>query len=117
MKISLNWLRDFVDCQMPASDIETLLRRAGLEVAGIDTRGAAIDHVVVAEVLESVQHPNADRLSVCKVNDGTVIPRQIVCGAKNYKVGDKVPLALPGAVMPGISKSRAASFAESKAKA
>ena len=104
MKISLNWLRDFVDCQLPASDIETLLRRAGLEVAGIDTRGAAIDHVVVAEVLESVQHPNADRLSVCKVNDGSAISRQIVCGAKNYKVGDKVPLALPGAVMPGDFK-------------
>ena len=104
MKISLNWLRDFVDCQLPASDIETLLRRAGLEVAGIETRGAAIDHVVVAEVLESVQHPNADRLSVCKVNDGSAIPRQIVCGAKNYKVGDKVPLALPGAVMPGDFK-------------
>lgn len=104
MKISINWLRDFVDCQLPASDHENLLRRAGLEVAGIDQRGAAIDHVVVAEILESVQHPNADRLSVCKVNDGSPMPRQIVCGAKNYKVGDKVPLALPGATLPGDFK-------------
>ena len=104
MKISINWLRDFVDCQLPASELENLLRRAGLEVAGIDERGAAIDKVVAAEILESTQHPNADRLSVCKVNDGSPEPRQIVCGAKNYKVGDKVPLALPGAVLPGDFK-------------
>src|SRR4029078_6688048 len=49
----------------------------------------------------SVQHPKADRLSVAQVDDGSGTPRQIVCGAKNYKVGDKVPLALPGAVLPG----------------
>lgn len=104
MKISLNWLRDFVDCQLSASELETLLRRAGLEVAGIEVRGAAIDNVVVAQILESTQHPNADRLSICRVDDGSGTPRQIVCGAKNYKVGDKVPLALPGAVLPGDFK-------------
>lgn len=104
MKISLNWLRDFVDCQLSASELETLLRRAGLEVAGIEVRGAAMDNVVVAQILESTQHPNADRLSVCRVDDGSGTPRQIVCGAKNYKVGDKVPLALPGAVLPGDFK-------------
>ena len=104
MKISLNWLRDFIDCTLPAPELETLLRRAGLEVASIGGRGVSIDKVVVAEILESTQHPNADRLSVCKVNDGTAHPRQIVCGAKNYKVGDKVPLALPGAVLPGDFK-------------
>lgn len=104
MKISLDWLRDFIDCQLPAAELENLLRRAGLEVAAIHQRGVAIDKVVVAEILESVQHPNADRLSVCKVNDGSEHSRQIVCGAKNYKVGDKVPLALPGAVLPGDFK-------------
>jgi phenylalanyl-tRNA synthetase beta chain len=104
VKISLNWLRDFVDCQLSASELETLLRRAGLEVAGIEVRGAAIDNVVVAQILESTQHPNADRLSICRVDDGSGTPRQIVCGAKNYKVGDKVPLALPGAVLPGDFK-------------
>ena len=104
MKISLNWLRDFIDCTLPAPELETLLRRAGLEVASIGGRGVSIDKVVVAEILESTQHPNADRLSVCKVNDGSAHPRQIVCGAKNYKVGDKVPLALPGAVLPGDFK-------------
>ncbi len=70
-----------------------------------------------AQVLESERHPNADRLSVCKVDDGSGTPRQIVCGAKNYKVGDKVPLAPPGAEMPVASRSRSASCAVSKAKA
>ena len=72
-----------------------------MEVEGIETRGVTHENVVVAQILESAQHPNADRLSVCKVDDGSGTPRQIVCGAKNYKVGDKVPLALPGAVLPG----------------
>jgi phenylalanyl-tRNA synthetase beta chain len=104
MKVSLNWLREFVDCQLSADELESLFRRAGLEVASVETRGADFDKVVVAQVLESAQHPNADRLSVCKVDDGSGTPRQIVCGAKNYKVGDKVPLALPGAVLPGDFK-------------
>ena len=104
MKISLNWLKDFVDCDLPASELEALFRRAGLEVAAVEKRGADFDKVVVAQILESAQHPNADRLSVCKVDDGSETPRQIVCGAKNYQVGDKVPLALPGAVLPGDFK-------------
>ena len=104
MKVSLNWLREFVDCQLSADKLEALFRRAGLEVASVETRGADFDKVVVAQILESAQHPNADRLSVCKVDDGSGSPRQIVCGAKNYKVGDKVPLALPGAVLPGDFK-------------
>ena len=104
MKISLNWLREFVDCQLSASELEALFRRAGLEVASVKECGAAFDKVVVAQILESGQHPNADRLSVCRVDDGSGTPRQIVCGAKNYKVGDKVPLALPGAVLPGDFK-------------
>lgn len=104
MKVSLNWLREFVDCQLSAGELEALFRRAGLEVASVETRGADFDKVVVAQILESAQHPNADRLSVCKVDDGSGTPRQIVCGAKNYRVGDKVPLALPGAVLPGDFK-------------
>ena len=76
---------------------------AGVEVEGVETRGANFPKVVVARVLSREQHPNADRLGVCRVDDGTHAdpPRQIVCGATNFKVGDKVPLALPGAVLPG----------------
>jgi phenylalanyl-tRNA synthetase beta chain len=104
MKISLNWLREYVDFTGGAEALAELLTMAGVEVEGIQTKGAAIDHVVVAQIRESVQHPNADRLSVCQVDDGSGPARQIVCGAKNYQVGDKVPLALPGAVLPGDFK-------------
>lgn len=101
MKVSLNWLREFVELPPDTPALCDLLTLAGVEVEGIETHGVAIDKVVVGQILESVQHPNADRLSICKVDDGSGVPRQIVCGAKNYKVGDKVPVALPGAVLPG----------------
>ena len=104
MKVSLNWLKELVDIPADVAALCDLLTKAGVEVEGIETRGCTVANVVVAQILESIQHPNADRLSVCKVADGSAEPRQIVCGAKNYKVGDKVPLALPGAVMPGDFK-------------
>src|SRR5689334_3553755 len=104
MKVSLNWLRDYVELPAETDAFSQLLTFAGVEVEGIEKRGADFPNVVVAQILSSEQHPNADRLSVCKVDDGSGVPRQIVCGAKNYKVGDKVPLALPGAVLPGDFK-------------
>ena len=104
MKISLSWLKEFVPYEGPVEDLVALLTRAGLEVEGVQQLGADFPNVVVAQILESNPHPNADRLSVCRVDDGSGEPRQIVCGAKNYKVGDKVPLALPGAVLPGNFK-------------
>ena len=78
------------------SQLDELLTFAGIEVEGIQSLP---DHLVVAEVLSSERHPDAEKLSVCQVDDGSGKPRQIVCGAKNYKVGDKVPLALPGCVL------------------
>ncbi len=96
MKVSLNWLRETVDLPPTTDELVTLLTMAGVEVEGIETTGCTIEKVVVAQIKSSEQHPNADRLSVCQVDDGTGA-LQIVCGAKNYKVGDKVPLALPGA--------------------
>ena len=104
MKVSLTWLREFVALPATTSALVDLLTLAGVEVEDVHQRGADIPHVVVAQILESVQHPNADRLSVCKVDYGSGEPAQIVCGAKNYRVGDKVPLALPGAVLPGDFK-------------
>ena len=104
MKVSLNWLREFVDCPPDAGAISELLTMAGIEVEGIHVQGVSAQKVVVAQILESERHPNADRLSVCKVDDGSGAPLQIVCGAKNYKVGDKVPLAQAGAVLPGDFK-------------
>jgi phenylalanyl-tRNA synthetase beta chain len=104
MKISLSWLKEHLRTDKPASEIARILTDAGLEVGAVESNGVTTAKVVAARILESVQHPNADRLSVCKVDDGSGAPRQIVCGAKNYKVGDKVPLAQPGAVMPGDFK-------------
>jgi phenylalanyl-tRNA synthetase beta chain len=104
MKISFSWLREHLRTEKSAAEIAEILTHAGLEVGSIESTGVAINQVVAAQILSSEQHPNADRLSVCRVDDGSGMPRQIVCGAKNYKVGDKVPLALPGAVMPGDFK-------------
>jgi len=104
MKISLSWLREYLKTEQSAEQLAETLTRSGLEVKSIVSHGAAIPKVVAAQILESTQHPNADRLSVCKVDEGSGTPRQIVCGAKNYKVGDKVFLALPGAVLPGDMK-------------
>ncbi len=109
MKFSVNWLREFVELPAKPEEIADLLTQAGVETEKIEARGAKIEHVVVSRILASSRHPNADRLSVCEVDDGSGTKRQIVCGATNYKVGDKVPLALPGAKLPNgleIRKSK-----------
>ncbi|PYK54645.1 MAG: phenylalanine--tRNA ligase subunit beta [Verrucomicrobia bacterium] len=100
MKFSVNWLREFVDLPENSEEIADLLTRAGVETENIEIRGANVDRVIVAQITASARHPNADRLSVCEVDDGSGKKRQIVCGATNYKVGDKVPLALPGTKLP-----------------
>src|SRR6266702_7975089 len=106
MKSSVNWLREFVDLPPSVDALAELLTRAGVETENIETRGANIEKVVVAQITASTQHPNADRLTVCEVDDGSGTKRQIVCGATNYKVGDKVPLALPGAKLPNGTEIR-----------
>lgn len=106
MKFSVNWLHEFVDLPKDPTDIADLLTRAGVETENIETRGARIENVIVSQVTAASRHPNADRLSVCEVDDGSGIKRQIVCGATNYKVGDKVPLALPGTKLPNGTEIR-----------
>jgi len=102
MKVSLSWLKTHLDLSDTSVEkMRDLLTFAGVEVEGIEQHGIDSDKIVVAQIKESVPHPKADRLSVCQVDDGSGSLRQIVCGAKNYKVGDKVPLALPGAILPG----------------
>jgi phenylalanyl-tRNA synthetase beta chain len=106
MKFSVNWLREFVDLPENPEEIAELLTRAGVETENIETHGAKIDKVIVSQVRASSRHPNADRLTVCEVEDGSGTKRQVVCGATNYKVGDKVPLALPGAKLPNGTEIR-----------
>src|SRR5258705_9051763 len=106
MKFSVNWLGEFVDLPEDPEEIADLLTRAGVETKNIETRGAKIDNVIVSQITASSRHPNADRLTVCEVDDGSGTKRQIVCGATNYKVGDKVPLALPGTKLPNGTEIR-----------
>jgi phenylalanyl-tRNA synthetase beta chain len=106
MKFSVNWLREFVDLPNDPEAIADLLTRAGIETKKIETRGANIDKVVVSQIVASLRHPNADRLTVCEVDEGSSAKRKVVCGAKNYKVGDKVPLALPGAKLSNGTEIR-----------
>jgi phenylalanyl-tRNA synthetase beta chain len=102
MHISLNWLATHLDLAgKPIKEIDDLLTFAGVEVEGIIIEGITSDKIVVAQVMEAVQHPHADRLKVTHVDAGEGSLRQIVCGAQNYKVGDKVPCALPGTALPG----------------
>jgi phenylalanyl-tRNA synthetase beta chain len=102
MNVSLNWLGTHLDLSGKSiKEIDDLFTFAGVEVEGIETTGIASEKIVVAQIMEAVQHPNADRLKVTQVDAGEGSLRQIVCGAKNYQVGDKVPCALPGAELPG----------------
>ena len=97
MKISIDWLGDHIDLsEYNDSEISDLLTFSGIEVEGIIK---IPDKVVVAQISKIESHPNADKLLVCQVDDGQKELRQIVCGANNFSEGDKVPLALPGAII------------------
>ena len=102
MNVSLNWLSTHLDLSGKSiKEIDDLFTFAGVEVEGIVSKGISSEKIVVAQIKEAVQHPNADRLKVTQVDAGEGTLRQIVCGAQNYKVGDKVPCALPGTELPG----------------
>lgn len=102
MNVSLNWLNDHLDLSdLSLQEMDDLLTFAGVEVEGIVHKGVPSSQVVVAQIKSAEQHPDADRLKVCMVDAGEGDVRQIVCGAKNYQVGDKVPCALPGADLGG----------------
>src|SRR5476651_551784 len=103
MKISLNWLQDYVKLDASVDEITRAITFLGFEVEQVIRTGAPqLTSVVVGEVLTRDKHPNADKLSVCTVDLGPAGGvKTIVCGAQNYQVGDRVPVALPGAVLPG----------------
>lgn len=100
MKISLQWLKDYVPVSAAAQDVAEKLTFAGLEVEGVHSLAKGFDKVVVGELLERKQHPNADRLSLTVVNVGAAENLEIVCGAQNIKAGQKIPVAMVGAVIP-----------------
>ena len=107
MIISEHWLREWVNPKLTTDELASQLTMAGLEVDAVAPVADDFSGVVVAEIIEAEQHPDADKLRVCTVDtgDGTV---QIVCGAPNARAGLKAPLATVGAVLPGNFKIKKA---------
>jgi phenylalanyl-tRNA synthetase beta chain len=99
MKVTFNWLKQYVEFDWAPEELAERLTMLGIEVEGIQKLAGEFEGVVVAQVVTLDKHPNADKLSLCRVNDGKG-ERQIVCGAHNFKAGDKVPLILPGSSLP-----------------
>ncbi len=102
MKVPLSWLADYVDVAIEPTDLAERLTALGMEVKSLERWGADWQNVVVGELLSVTKHPRADRLSLAKVTTGDGSgPLEIVCGATNIAAGQRVPVALPGAVLPG----------------
>jgi len=109
MKVSLSWLREYIPVDLDPKDLSDRLTMAGLEVDGVESLYGYLDKVVVAQVVQARQHPNADKLTCCTVDIGKGELFPIVCGAPNVREGMYVACALPGAVLPGdfkIKKSK-----------
>ena len=100
MKIVESWLREWVDTDMETEELAHQLTMLGLEVDAITIEGSGLDGVVVAEVLEVKQHPNADRLTICTVSTGSKKTIDVVCGAPNVVQGMKSPFAAAGLTLP-----------------
>jgi phenylalanyl-tRNA synthetase beta chain len=101
MRVPLSWLRDYVDVDLTPEQLAERLTLLGMEVKGLERWGADWRNVVVGELLTVAKHPRADRLSLTTVTVGEGEPLEIVCGATNIAPGQRVPVALPGAVLPG----------------
>ncbi len=99
MKVTLNWLKQYVDFAWSPEELSERLTMIGIEVEGVQKSGGEFEGIVVAQVLTRDKVPGSDKLSVCKVNDGTG-ERTIICGAPNHQPGDKVPLILPNFALP-----------------
>ncbi|HBI34051.1 MAG TPA: phenylalanine--tRNA ligase subunit beta [Candidatus Moranbacteria bacterium] len=103
MKYSYNWLKEISATEKSPKELAQLLMLHAFEVEGIEENENKLDGVVVGEILEISKHPNADKLQLVKVNIGKEI-LNIVCGANNISVGDKVPVATVGSILPGNFK-------------
>ncbi|TWT15104.1 phenylalanine--tRNA ligase subunit beta [Reyranella sp. CPCC 100927] len=100
MKFTLSWLKEHLDTTASVAEIQRTLTMLGLEVESVEDRAAKLEGFITAHVLEAVQHPNADKLRVCKVDTGSGIV-QVVCGAPNARTGMKGVFAPSGAHIPG----------------
>ncbi|MBW1921960.1 MAG: phenylalanine--tRNA ligase subunit beta [Deltaproteobacteria bacterium] len=101
MKVCLSWLKEYVDIDMSPEALSEALTMVGLEVEGLEPVGSGLERVVAARIESLEKHPNADRLALCRVNTGAGT-HTVVCGAPNLREGMRVPLACPGADLPGV---------------
>ena len=99
MKVTYNWLKQYVDFTWPPDELAERLTMLGIEVEGVQKLSGEFEGIVVGEVITRGAVPGSDKLSVCRVNDGKG-ERQIICGASNFKPGDKVALILPNCALP-----------------
>ncbi|MBQ4299287.1 MAG: phenylalanine--tRNA ligase subunit beta, partial [Bacteroidales bacterium] len=112
MKLSYNWLKDYLKCDLSVQEVADAMTSIGIEVDSVETQEeipGGLAGVVVAEVLTCVEHPDSDHLHITTVNDGTPEPLTVVCGAPNVAAGQKVLFARIGTVLPGdfkIKKSK-----------
>ncbi|MBS0999854.1 phenylalanine--tRNA ligase subunit beta [Acetobacter persici] len=103
MKFTLSWLYDHLETSATVEEICAKLNQIGLEVEGVENPGAALEPFLTARILEATQHPNADRLQVCRVDAGPGMNDvQVVCGAPNARAGLAVIFAKPGTYVPGL---------------
>jgi phenylalanyl-tRNA synthetase beta chain len=102
MRISVNWLRELVEFSLTPEELAETLTIAGLEVEEIEDRRTWADGVVLGKIVQREPHPNADKLSVCKVDIGQDTPLNIVCGAPNAREDIYVPVATVGTYLPKI---------------
>src|ERR1700691_1611547 len=100
MKFTLSWLKTHLGTDAPLDVVTDTLTRIGLELEGVEDRGAASASFRIAQVIEAVPHPNADRLRACRVDTGDGIV-SVVCGAPNVRTGMKSVFAAPGSFIPG----------------
>ncbi len=100
MKFTLSWLKDHLETDADAAAIAEKLTSIGLEVETVEDAGARLKAFVVAQVVTAEKHPNADKLKLCMVDDGTGAPIQVVCGAPNAHTGMKAVFARPGTIIP-----------------
>ncbi|EPC04328.1 phenylalanyl-tRNA synthetase [Litchfieldella anticariensis FP35 = DSM 16096] len=108
MKFSEQWLREWVSPQLATQALADQITMAGLEVDAVEAVAEEFSGVVVALVSQKDPHPDADKLSVCQIDDGSGEPLQVVCGATNVAAGQKVPFARVGASLPGDFKIKKA---------
>jgi len=107
VKFPESWLRSFVDPKISTRELARVLTMGGLDVESVEPVAPAFDKVVVGQVLQAAKHPNADRLTLCKVDVGGGTTLAIVCGAPNVIAGMKAPVALLGARLPGMEIKQA----------